>query len=432
MVVTGPLVGAAVASPARTPVQPVRLSSAFRQAQHPALATDGHGDVALVARGAGSHVLVSYRRAGHAWQRTRNLSGRREHNGAPRVAMGSNGFTAVAWHHRKALLVRTRRDNGSWTAAHAIHVGRYDELVGLAVNRHHKVAVEYMDDGNATFHVVVHIPHHRWRVTSPAGYAVQLQIGLDDHGVVHGLEYEAEHGGVGRIHRTHLAPGGRWSKPRRFRAGTLMVEDTQFAVSPSGAETIGVGYVGKGWKSTFDTDLYWSTAHKVYRQARPGAPLRKVWDRNGARTLRFARAGRQLRLAWQQWQRPDNKGVPHRVALQTQAVGHAARTLAREPMTFDQNTDEFEGSYDFAVATGSAGAGAVLWRAWPESGRSSPLLATRVSGDRVWGPGTVSRATRARVWAGTSVGTVAFGTKRTGYAAFTSNGGTRLDALPAH
>lgn len=306
------------------------------------------------------------------WSAPQTLSTLGARTSPPHVALNDAGSGVAVWTEQAAeadggeasppVVARLRRADGSWSRREVLDGFAYVEDV--QVNARGDVAVYgYPDDGPRR--VAVHPHDGAWSVIDLDWYDA-VSIALDERGGVHAALTGTGRGGGGAVATQYLPPGGTWTAPEPVETDPAATEPARILVLPDGAEVLVVGTISPTWQSTFDTQLYWSTALQVLRRDRRGAPFAEVWSRDGATRAQAVAHGDTVEVAWlQEADGAEADGaegpvtVPTREVLTVTTLGGQEDELAEVPVV--RAAYESHGTVEFAAGSGCGG-GAFVWR----------------------------------------------------------------------
>lgn len=298
--------------------------------------------------------------------------------GPPAAALSPSGYLVVAWAGAHRLLsVRVRDPDGQWTTPYVTRTAMYD-APQVHVNESGDVVVA-ADPWSGS----VRIATRRdgvWARSRVPGYGTP-SVGIDDAGIVYAASATSNRGGDGWVTMSRLGVTGGWSRPTLVTGVSRKVQEADLLVSPSGALTLAVGYAGRRWVSTIDTEAYFTTSYAVLRRPSWDRPFRRLWRRDGATQLAMATTDTgRLRLTWEEWRAPGTERRSTRALVRNQQVlprSRAAVTLAGQPETVTQ------GYYQLWTGLAADGSATVLWQGRPVGSRLlTPIGLARVTGDR--------------------------------------------------
>jgi hypothetical protein len=338
----------------------------------PQLFTDVRGDQVLVmgvpdGSGGLSRIVSTTRSPGGTWTPEKTLAGPLNGLSEPTVGTSDNGHAAVAWTTGLGggVHVRVLGATGTWGGTHVFKPIKVYGTPQVVVNADGDVAVA-ADWISGSDHVAV-LRDGRWTVTECPGFSTPA-VGLDADGVLYAVTAAQDHGGLGTAYEQRYGLDKRWTPLRQIHGVSPMIQDAQLLVSPAGHLTIALGYASKHWLSTYDGDLYFSTAYAVLQQDSWGESPRIVWRKDGADSLELdaSRHGAPW-LTWTQWA-DKVKRRPTRVGLHAQRLGGRVLDLASEPVQWTH------GGYDAQTVLAPRDRAVTWWRAYaPHTALSGPL-----------------------------------------------------------
>lgn len=356
--------------PSASPVGELRLD----HAAEPQLFRSGDGVVLLAVQttddGAnGPVVTASY---DGAWSAPEPLSKPGARALAPLVALNDDGVGAALWTETAPgddgleasppVVARVRQADGSWSPSEELDGMTYVEDV--QVNARGDVAVYgYPDDGPRR--IAVHPAGGAWSYSDLEWYGA-VSIALDEDGGVHAALTSTERGGGGAVRTQFLPAGGEWTAQEPVETQPAATEPVRILVLPGGGEVLVVGAVSPTWQSTFDTQLYWSTALQVLRRDSRDEPFAEAWTKDGATRAKAEVRGDTVEVAW--LQEADGKQVdgaegpltvPTKEVLTVAALGEPEEELAETPV--ERSADDTHGTIEFASGSG-CDARAFVWR----------------------------------------------------------------------
>ncbi len=285
-------------------------------AADPQLFRAGDGMVLLAVRtdaeGAGAGIVsASY---DGTWSAPEPLSARGTRTSTPQAALNDDGVGVATWTEQvpgdpalessPPVVARIRQADGSWSPPATLDGFAYVEDVQVNARgerRRPRLSRRRPAPGRGApgrRRVVVHRPpvvrrreHRR----------------LDEDGGVHAALTSTERGGGGAVSTQYLPSGGTWTVPEPVATEPASSEPVRMLVLPDGGEVLLVGTASPNWQSTFDTQIYWSTALQVLRRDSREEPFEEAWTKDGATRVQGRVRGDTVEIAW--LQESDGKDV---------------------------------------------------------------------------------------------------------------------------